>query len=252
MTPAYFETTESLTFSPGQLVVVSGNDLVAIYTLLFNAKAAMVAASIPTLDPIDTRTTINYPDGVVSGDIAPTASMFKTGHLSDPCLPYLTGLTTLTNLTGMTLMMKSGVNIGQSRTIQTFDLKTNVVTLATALPTAPAAGDVFNIIPADEHSYKYEFLAVQNRVGGPTPKVVLIGNQFDREDPEQNPWQLAMDTDQVVMDLLFARNVFDVPDVRTRQYAEVARELFQYISKVYYYDSIAGEVTFIKDQIPER
>ena len=54
---------------------------------------------------------------------------------------------------------------------------------------------------------------------------------------------------QVVQDLMSAGAVVDVPVAYSRRNGLV-RELFAFISKIYYFDG--GEVKFIKDQVPIR
>lgn len=240
MTPNYFETVESLTFLPGQIVVLSGDNLVDIYNVLANTKTALVAASIPCLDPIDTRATTFYPTGIVAGGFTSTTTVFKTAYLLNCAM----------DIAGLSLRMTSGALMGQTRTILNYDTYTQVVTTSTPFTAAPSAGDAFVVDVPDEVSFNYEFLAIQNRAGGPSPHVVLVGNQFDLSDIKQNPLPVDIYVD-TVRDLLNIQNVGSVPQVMSNVYPLV-RELFPYISKIYYYNSRANDITFVKNQIPER
>jgi len=242
MTPAEFVTTEALTFSPGQLVIVSGPDSAAIMTLLLDARDSIRGASIPCLDPIDTRMTIPYPSGLVASEPVPTTSRFKAPLFRNSFFEVV----------GTTIKMLNGAAIGEQSIIAEYNPETNIVTLADPFSVPPAVGDEFSILPIVEKPYKFEQLALVNRAAGPTPNVVLIGNEFDRESHVQNPFPVAIDIDTVI-DLLNMRNMIkDHPQAGSTFWGGDVRELFAYISKVYYYDTRAAEITFVKNQLPER
>jgi hypothetical protein len=80
--------------------------------------------------------------------------------------------------------------------------------------------------------------------------VVLVANEFDAGSPAQNPSPVNLTVD-VVMDLISVYKVRDIPASASRHYG-ICRELFPFIGKVYYYNSVLDDVQFIKDQIPER
>jgi len=240
MTPAYFENTEALTFLEGQLIVVSGPDNGMIALLLSNTQTAIQGSGKGCLDPIDTRTTIAYPTGLVSGTTTPTTTTFTT---ADFFFCYQ-------DIAGFNITMTDGPNIGVTRTIASYNENMQFMTLTAAFLVAPAVGNGFLLEVPDERSHSYEFLAIQNRALGPTPKVVLIGNKFDRTDVLQNPKPIDMQID-VVTDLLHVFNVKNILDVGSLIYPGT-RSLFSYISKVYYYDTRISDITFVKDQIPYR
>ena len=85
--------------------------------------------------------------------------------------------------------------------------------------------------------------------------VVLIANEFDRNDPEQNrsPQTVEIDT---VMDLMTGQKVETIMSSKSRHRGgptpKGVRELFPHISRIYYFDTDAGEITFIKSQTPDR
>ena len=195
MTPDYFINTEALTFTHGQLVIVSGPDSAAIIELLMDARDAIVTSGKNCLDPIDTRMTIPYPSGLVATDFVPTTTRFRAPLFRN----------TFFDVVGTTIKMLTGTNINLSRTVTEYDPVTMIVTLDSAFPVAPAVNDHFSVLPVVEKPYKFEYLAVTYRGDGPEPKVVLIGNEFDREAVDQNPYPVSIDVD-VVIDLLNIRN----------------------------------------------
>src|SRR5512146_3339175 len=60
MTPSHFANTEAPTFEVGRAVFVSGKDLAKIYSMLIQARDAVVASGKPCIDPVDTRTLLRY------------------------------------------------------------------------------------------------------------------------------------------------------------------------------------------------
>lgn len=237
MTPSYFINTESLTFDPGQIIVVSGPDSAATLDMLLDARDAIITAGTGCLDPVDTRMTTIYPDGLVISGYTPTTTKFATHSY-------------VSLFENLDVTMVSGANSGLVRRIQEYDRASNVMTVSPAFPSAPAIGDGFCLNPVVERAFKFEYFTVAYRAAGPTPKVVLVSNQFDREDLEQNPVPRSIDID-VVIDLLNLRNVENIPMSHNLNYGH-CRELFSYISKLYYFDDESGTVTFVKDQIPQR
>lgn len=95
-------------------------------------------------------------------------------------------------------------------------------------------------------AFQFEF----ERLDNISTNVILVGNQFDRSDPFQNPWQVSVEIDTMI-DIINERNVFATPSTADARYGDI-RELFSFLSRVYFYDTDAEEVTFIKTQTPER
>lgn len=241
MTPADFVNIESLTFEPGQLVIVSGPDDAQIISMLMDARDAIILNGVDCLDPIDTRMTIPYPSGLVASDFVPTTTRFKAPLFRN----------TFFEVVGTTIKMLDGPNIGLSRIVAEYDPVTMIATFASAFPFVPVAGNKFSVLPIEEKPYKFEYLALTYRSAGPEPKVVLIGNQFDRESISQNPHPVNIDID-VVIDLINITNVRLTPKSGSLFFDGSVREVFSYISKVYYYDTRTQEIIFVKSQIPQR
>lgn len=240
MTPTQFINTESLRFQPGQLVVVSGPDNGIITTLLMNTRDAIRGRTIGCLDPVDTRTTVAYPTGLVGSDLVPTATRFRapmyrnTKFIDDRAIQN-----------GLSITFIDGVNIGTTRTISAYDPVSQIVTVSTPWPLVPVIGDGFSVGGIIERPYNFEFLVIDN-----PHSVILASNQFDRESFAQNPHPADIQID-VIIDLLNVSNVNTIPDEEWSRYGFV-REIFGYISFVYYYDTRLDEITFVKTQIPER
>jgi len=170
MTSSEFINTESASFEPGQMIIVSGSDLAAIYVMLIATRNAIVARSVPCLDPVDTQTVLRY-----STD-------------------------------------------------------------------------------TEDRGINFEFMSISN-----PDKVMLVGNEFDRTSVFENIDEAGraetiskarLDID-VMLDLIRHMNVQSIPSTADIRYGDV-RQVFAYISKVYYYDAENDSVLFIKDQIPFR
>lgn len=91
--------------------------------------------------------------------------------------------------------------------------------------------------------------------------VVLVANEFDNLNPKHNPNPIDLVAD-VTRDIMFAGQVNKVPpagttgfsgyyDAQNRKYG-IARDLFPFMNLLYFYDTMGGEVTLIRTQIPER
>src|SRR3972149_2906944 len=80
MTPTQFLTNEVPTFGDGELIVVFGTDLASIYVLLSNAQTVLIGLGKTCPDPVDTRATIAYPDGIIAVSPDPTITTFKSGN----------------------------------------------------------------------------------------------------------------------------------------------------------------------------
>ena len=65
------------------------------------------------------------------------------------------------------------------------------------------------------------------------------------------PKLVKMIDPDVVRDLFSAGSVNEVYDAQSRKYG-ITRELYPFLSKIYFYDTDGGSVTFIKDNVPER
>lgn len=245
MTPTEFVNNETLSFQPGQLIVVSGPDNAAVISMLVDARNAMNGVGKPCLDPVDTRMTVFYPDGLILGGAVPTTTQFQTHSyvkLFESLAP--------SGLPSVQVTIVSGANFGVTTGVVKYDRASGLMTVDPPLMAPPAVGDGFSIFPATEHALKFEWYAVTYQTSGTTPKVVLISNQFDLTDPKQNPFPADIDID-VVRDLLNLRNIENIPNAYNLNDGRY-REIFGYISKLYYFDTRAGEITFIKNQIPER
>lgn len=80
--------------------------------------------------------------------------------------------------------------------------------------------------------------------------VVLVANQFDRMNEKQNSHPISMEYD-VVRDIVSAGSVANIWDSQSKKYG-ITRDLFPFITKLYYYDTRSGEIFFVKDSIPDR
>jgi hypothetical protein len=80
--------------------------------------------------------------------------------------------------------------------------------------------------------------------------VLLVSNEFDPADPKQNRTPASLEVD-VMLDIFKSSQVDGLMMGYSRRYG-ITRELFPFISKVYFYDIPMANITFIKDQVPER
>lgn len=170
MTSNDFINSESSSFQPGQIIIVSGANLEAIYTLLLAVRDKIRGDGGECLDPVDTRTVLRY-----STD-------------------------------------------------------------------------------TEDRAINFEFMSLNNQ-----DSVMPVGNAFDRRNlfqnidykgTEETISKDRLDID-VVIDLLRNMNVQAIQDTADVRYGDV-RQVFAYISKVYYYDDVNDEVLSIKTQIPFR
>lgn len=99
------------------------------------------------------------------------------------------------------------------------------------------------VAPTTERAPKFEYEAIKSQV-------TLIANQFDRGDRHQNPYPVDMEID-VIIDLLNVYNIRTINEATSHVNGGV-RELFGYMSKVYWYDTEEDEIFFVKNQIPQR
>ena len=84
------------------------------------------------------------------------------------------------------------------------------------------------------------------------PLVMLIGNQFDPADHWQNPSPISLFVD-VIMDLMSPRNTTTVVSAAGKSsITGFTRELYQFITGIYFYDTQVGDVTFIKERTRQR
>jgi len=79
--------------------------------------------------------------------------------------------------------------------------------------------------------------------------VTLVGNFFDDETPRSNPWRSGIPAD-VVIDILEWYNVGYILDSFSKKYGN-ARNLFPFITKLYWYDGPSDDITHVKDQEAE-
>jgi hypothetical protein len=169
MTPQEFVTQEALTFSEGEIVVVSTDSLEALFPILLQARDAIVADGKHCADPLDAAGLVRY-----SSDTA-------------------------------------------------------------------------------DRAVNFEFISLN---AGST--VVLVGNEFDRKSPWQNFDPISRQ-DEVSFERLRIATVFNlINTIGIKQIPYVAdirdgntRELFSFISRLYYFDSLTNEITFLKTQNPE-
>lgn len=93
-----------------------------------------------------------------------------------------------------------------------------------------------------EEGYVFEYISL---LAAENDLVVLVANQFDRESRDQNrePKDVIIDT---MLDLFHRSNIAAIPGTASRR--SIAREMFEFLSRVYYYDTRAFDITFIKTQ----
>lgn len=85
-----------------------------------------------------------------------------------------------------------------------------------------------------------------------SPLVMLVGNQFDPNDFHQNPSPISLNVD-VIMDLMSPRNVPTVVAASGKSPTTgFTRELYQFITEIYFYDTNSDKVSFIKERIRQR
>lgn len=95
-------------------------------------------------------------------------------------------------------------------------------------------------------------LLIQKLTDEGNPMIMLIGNTFDPDDRIQNPSPISVPID-VIRDLMNLRNVSTV--VSAFGHAPLTgftRELYQFITGIYFYDTQASEVNFIKERLRQR
>jgi len=95
-------------------------------------------------------------------------------------------------------------------------------------------------------------LLVQRLSDAGNPMVMLVGNTFDPEDRRQNPSPISLEID-VIMEWMSMRNLRTVIAANGKApLSGSIRELFQFLTQIYFYDTNTFQVTFIKDQIRQR
>jgi len=86
------------------------------------------------------------------------------------------------------------------------------------------------------------------KLGAANGFVVLISNEFDRENKSQNPRPVDVFVDTVV-DMMDEKKVRNI--TRANSATIVGwRELYPLLGRIYYYDSRTGNITFIKERVP--
>ena len=73
--------------------------------------------------------------------------------------------------------------------------------------------------------------------------VVLVGNEFDRDDPSQNSRKRTVEID-VAMDIMDPFKVRTIPRAYSRNIG--TRELWPFMNRLYWFDVDADTVTFVK------
>jgi hypothetical protein len=79
--------------------------------------------------------------------------------------------------------------------------------------------------------------------------VTLVGNYFDSASPLTNPWGSGIPAD-VVIDVLEWYNVRSILEAGSKKYGGI-RDLYPFMTKLYWYDGPAGQITHVKDQRAE-
>lgn len=80
--------------------------------------------------------------------------------------------------------------------------------------------------------------------------ILLVANQFDPADKTQNPTPRGIIPD-VVSDLMYNFRVRNLDYAYESKYG-MTRELYAFVTHLYFYDTNLDEVTFIKHQTPDR
>jgi hypothetical protein len=99
----------------------------------------------------------------------------------------------------------------------------------------------------EPRSFQYEYEVIS---AARNHSVVLAGNLFDPSNPKQNPQPSILEFD-VVRDMINNNNVETVPGASDRRNGGF-REIFSFLSRIYFYEPISNEVTLIKTQIQAR
>lgn len=80
--------------------------------------------------------------------------------------------------------------------------------------------------------------------------VILVANEFDPDDRRQNRRPISRNID-VFLDLFRASSVEGLTLGYSRKHG-ITRELWPFITNIYFYDQGTDEIDLIKTQIPER
>jgi len=80
--------------------------------------------------------------------------------------------------------------------------------------------------------------------------VVLVGNEFDRDDPYQNRTPRTLEID-VAMDIMSPFKVKGITRAYSRNVVTV-REIWPFMNSLYWFDVDSDEVTFVKGLDPHR
>lgn len=102
----------------------------------------------------------------------------------------------------------------------------------------------FSVNTQQARLFEYVKLAIENSF------VALIANEFDREDPIQNPTPISILVD-TVMDVFSPTNVSRIQGGTSCIFTSV-RELWPFVDRMYHYDTRTGRITYVKDQVPVR
>jgi hypothetical protein len=74
--------------------------------------------------------------------------------------------------------------------------------------------------------------------------IVLVGNEFDRDDTSQNSKKRTVEID-VVLDIMDPFKVTGIPRAYSRNIG-TTREIWPFMDKLYWFDVDTDEVTFVK------
>jgi len=220
-------------FSPGDVVVVSGGDVLKVQQLLCDAKASIVGAG-KTAVVYDSLYVAHYTKSQLNeNDFWSPDTRYYVGNAVVPSA-YLTDEVIMDapfNCSVPPLKYRyKALNIGVSGE--------NEPTWPAALgATVPDRGVTWQCASLNESPLVWELVTLWAQDNF----VVLIGNEFQAA-------RQGVLASGVVVDLMEARTIPE--KLVTRRFW--TRELFPFVKSVFYYDTDTEAVTFIKEQIPER
>lgn len=269
MTPSYFANTESLTLDAGRIYVISGKDITEVMSLLEDAKDTIEGNGGNAL-VYDSRYARSYfletmlPTrlGVSQGyaraynafsydSVAPTELFTIRGPNADAPVINSISPSTGPNAGGTTVTI-SGENMANV-VLVTFDgaaasiVSTSETSVVVQTPAKLADGGVnIDVITGEGQAVLYEHSSLT--LGD---FVILVGNQFDPDDKRQNFLGSGLIVD-VMLDLFAATSVLGIKSSNSQRYG-FTRELWPFVSKVYFFDVDGDDITLVKaDQTPER
>lgn len=223
-------------FSNGEIVVVSGPNPLLTNDLLCRAKTAIAAAS-KTAMVLDASTVVGYPRDVFAGSAfwQPRTYYFKgdyvfpSSYVDDNVLfahPFNCASTILARFRYQCVTQGQSGNLEPPWPMETGDTVDDY-----------AAGWITRELFFEGLTWEMIYLQAKGNF------VVLAHNEFDPDGPRRMTGDLVND---LMLDLF---NTFRPMD-RMGNKATLTRDIFPYMSRVYYHAS--EEVTFVKTQSPDR